>query len=251
MKTETITNDDIFKYPDTNSSRAKIEYLNRKFLNQKIAIIGLGGTGSYLLDQIAKTPVKEIHIFDGDIFQLHNAFRSPGAIASEKLESENGLKKVDYYYEIYSNMHNGIKPHDKFITSENIVELNGIDYVFISVDKNEVRYNITQSLLVMGVTFIDVGMEVNKVDDCLLGTIRVTIGTKSKNNHLPSRIGSHELEGNEYANNIQIADLNCLNAMFAILKWKKLCGFYQDVKQEHNQLFFINTNKLLNEDNPT
>lgn len=39
--------ENIFQYPDSNSSRAKIEYLNRKFLNQKIAIIGLGGTGSY------------------------------------------------------------------------------------------------------------------------------------------------------------------------------------------------------------
>ena len=114
MKKEKLT-ESVFKYPDTNSSRAKIEYLNRKFTNQKIAIIGMGGTGSYMLDQIAKTQVKEIHIFDGDVFQLHNAFRSPGAISGEKLEKENKLKKVDYYYEIYSNMHNGIKPHDKYI----------------------------------------------------------------------------------------------------------------------------------------
>ena len=120
MKAEILTKSSVFKYPDTNSSRANIEYLNRKFENQKIAIIGMGGTGSYMLDQIAKTPVQEIHIFDGDIFQLHNAFRSPGAISSEKLEMECGLKKVDYYYEMYSNMHNGIKPHAKYITSENI-----------------------------------------------------------------------------------------------------------------------------------
>jgi len=251
MKTEVPTIENVFKYPDTNSSRAKIEYLNRKFENQKVAIIGLGGTGSYILDQIAKTPVKEIHIFDGDIFQLHNAFRSPGAVSGEKLEAENRLMKVNYYFEIYSNMHNGIKPHAKYVTPKNIVELKGFNYVFISVDKNEVRYNLTQSLLAMGVTFIDVGMEVNKVEDNLLGTVRVTVGTKSKNNHLDSRIGSHEFGENEYATNIQIADLNCLNAMLAILKWKKLSGFYQDVKNDHNNLFFINTNKLLNEDNPT
>ena len=249
MKTEVLT-ESVFKYPDTNSSRANIEYLNRKFENQKIAIIGLGGTGSYMLDQIAKTPVKEIHIFDGDIFQLHNAFRSPGAISSEKLESEVGIKKVDYYYQIYSNMHNGIKPHAKYVIPENLNELEGFNYVFISVDKNEARYNITQGLLAMGVTFIDVGLGVNKIEDSLIGAIRVTVGTKLKNNHLGLRIGSHEFEENEYGNNIQIADLNCLNAMFAILKWKKLSGFYQDMKEEHNNLFFISTNKLLNEDNP-
>ena len=129
-------------------------------------------------------------------------------------------------------------------------ELDGFNYVFISVDKNEARFNITRGLLAMGVTFIDVGIGVNKIEDSLIGAIRVTVGTKLKNNHLGSRIGSHEFEENEYANNIQIADLNCLNAMFAILKWKKLSGFYQDIKEEHNNLFFINTNKLLNEDNP-
>lgn len=251
MKTEGTTECRVFKYPDTNSSRANIEYLNRKFENQKIAIIGMGGTGSYMLDQIAKTPVKEIHIFDGDVFQLHNAFRSPGAISSEKFEVEGEFKKVDYYYEVYSNMHNGIIPHAKYVTPENLQELDGFNYVFISVDKNEARYNITQGLLEMGVTFIDVGLGVNKIEDSLIGAIRVTVGTKSKNDHLGLRIGSYEFEENEYSNNIQIADLNCLNAMFAILKWKKLSGFYQDMKEEHNNLFFISTNKLLNEDNPT
>lgn len=250
MNTEVLTETSIFKYPDTNSSRAGIEYLNRKFENQKIAIIGMGGTGSYILDQVAKTPVKEIHLFDGDIFQLHNAFRSPGAISSENLEMKNGIKKVDYYFEIYSNMHSGIKPHAKYINSDNIHEIKSFSYVFISVDKNEARYNITKSLLAMGITFIDTGLGVNKFEDSLNGAIRVTVGSSIKNNHLDLRIGSHEFDENEYANNIQIADLNCLNAMFAILKWKKLSGFYQDMKQEHNNLFFISTNKLLNEDNP-
>lgn len=240
----------IFNYPDTNSSRAGIEFLNRKFENQKIAIIGLGGTGSYILDQVAKTPVKEIHLFDADTFQLHNAFRSPGAVSSEKLETGNGIKKVDYYYEIYSNMHAGIKAHAKYVTLENVYALKGFNYVFLSIDKNEVRYNLTKAFLNMGVTFIDVGIGVNKADDCLNGAIRVTVGSTEKNDHLDFRIGSSESEGNEYANNIQIADLNCLNAMLAVLKWKKLSGFYQDVKKEHNSLFLINTNKLLNEDNP-
>lgn len=245
-----MSDTNVFKYPDTNSSRAGIEFLNRKFENQKVAIIGLGGTGSYILDQVAKTPVKEIHIFDADVFQLHNAFRSPGAVSSEKLETENGIKKVDYYYGIYSNMHAGIKVHTKYVTTENVNELKDFNYVFISIDKNEVRYNLAKAFLKMGVTFIDVGIGVNKSDDCLNGAVRVTIGSSDKSDHLDLRIGSFESEQNEYSNNIQIADLNCLNAILAVVKWKKLSGFYQDVKHEHNSLFLINTNKLLNEDNP-
>lgn len=238
----------IFKYPDTNSTRAKIEFLNRKFKNQKIAIIGMGGTGSYILDLVSKTPVKEIHIYDGDFFQLHNAFRAPGAVAGEKLDQANGLKKVDYYYEVYSRMHNGIIPHDKYVTKENLSDLTGFDYAFISVDKNETRSMITGGLLTIEVPFIDVGLGVNMLDDCLLGTIRVTAGINSKKDHLDNRIGSEEFNENDYATNIQIADLNCMNAVLAVIKWKKLSGFYQDLKEEHNMLYFINTNKLMNED---
>jgi hypothetical protein len=37
---------------------------------------GLGGTGSYILDLVSKTPVNEILLFDSDDFLQHNAFRS-------------------------------------------------------------------------------------------------------------------------------------------------------------------------------
>lgn len=242
---------EIFKYPDTNSSRANIEYLNRKFKDQKIAIIGMGGTGSYILDQVSKTPVKEIHIFDADYFHLHNAFRAPGAISSARLDTPNGLKKVDYYYEEYSRMHNGIIVHDDYVTESNVEQLIAFNYVFISVDKNKTRYMLAQKLLSMGVAFIDVGLGVNMLKDSLIGTVRVTTSTESKQSHIVNRIGSVELDENAYGTNIQIADLNALNAMMAVIKWKKLCGFYQDLKHEHNTLYFINTNKFLNEDYPT
>lgn len=240
---------EIFKYPDTNSTRAKIAHLTKKLEGHKIAIIGMGGTGSYILDQIAKTPVAEIHIFDGDPFQVHNAFRAPGAIEGERLDSPEGLKKVQYYYEIYSRMHNGIFIHDKYITLDNLKELKGFDFVFISVDRNAVRYMITQGLLAMNIPFIDVGLGVKMLSDSLTGTLRVTLGTQDKNDHLVNRIGSDEFEENAYSTNIQIADLNCLNAVLAVIKWKKICGFYQDLKEEHNTLYFINSNKQLNEDN--
>src|ERR1035437_945745 len=51
----------VFNYLDTNSSRANLNLITSKFNDQKIAIVGLGGTGAYILDLIAKTPVKEIH----------------------------------------------------------------------------------------------------------------------------------------------------------------------------------------------
>ncbi|MGB7493085.1 MAG: hypothetical protein WBW05_01660, partial [Candidatus Acidiferrum sp.] len=54
----------------------------------------------------------------------------------------------------------------------------------------------------------------------------------------------------DYNRNIQIADLNALNAALAVIKWKKLFGFYRDLKFEHHSQFSIDTNLLLNEDRP-
>lgn len=238
----------MFKYPDTNSSRANIEYLNRKFKGYKVAIIGLGGTGSYMLDFLSKTPVEEIHLFDGDIFQLHNAFRAPGAVSRERMESEVEIFKVQYFEEIYSRIHIGIKAHPVFITEENVSVLSQMNFVFISVDKNLVRSFITEKLLSFEIPFIDVGMGVNLVGDSLIGSLRMTYGSNDKNDHLRHRFGQMDFEENDYATNIQIAELNCQNAIMAIIKWKKIVGFYQDLKKEHNTLYFLNTNKVLNED---
>src|SRR5271157_4630750 len=80
--------DEPFNYTDTASSRAEIVEVTKKLAGKKIAILGLGGTGSYVLDLVAKTPVKEIHLYDRDTFYQHNAFRSPGAPAGTDLSAK-------------------------------------------------------------------------------------------------------------------------------------------------------------------
>lgn len=57
-----------FRYADTASSRAGIRAMTEKLLGLKIAIVGVGGTGSFVLDFVAKTAVTAIHIIDGDRF---------------------------------------------------------------------------------------------------------------------------------------------------------------------------------------
>ena len=55
---------------------------------KKVAIVGLGGTGSYLLDHLAKTCVEQIHLYDDDDFNTHNAYRSPGIPTREELNEQ-------------------------------------------------------------------------------------------------------------------------------------------------------------------
>ena len=240
------SNTTVFHYLDTNSSRANIDVISSKLAGQKIAIIGLGGTGAYILDMIAKCPVAEIHLFDGDSFDQHNAFRSPGAASIDDLNQH--YRKAGYYQKIYSNMHKHIYSHDYYLKKENLQELDNMTYVFVCVDKNPARKMITDYLASIGIYFSDVGLGVNVVDDKLSGAVRVTTGTQEKNDHLASRIFSEDADQNDYATNIQIAELNALNAVYAVIRWKKLCGFYVDLEKEHHCSYSVSVNKIFNED---
>lgn len=99
-----------FNYIDSASSRAGIGAATRKLEIDSVAIVGLGGTGSYILDLVAKTPVKDIHLFDGDKFGQHNAFRAPGAPSIETLRGVP--RKATYFKDIYSAMHRNIFAHE-------------------------------------------------------------------------------------------------------------------------------------------
>ena len=66
--------------------------------------------------------------------------------------------------------------------------------------------------------------------------------------HFRSRVSFEDAPGeDDYNRNIQIADLNALNAALAVIKYKKLFGFYRDLKSEHHSQLSIDTNLLLNE----
>jgi hypothetical protein len=236
----------VFRYPDTNTSRAKIDVVNQKLAGQQIGIIGLGGTGAYVLDLVAKTPVAGIHLFDGDLFLQHNAFRSPGAASFEELEALS--KKVDYYYGIYNRMHSGVHAHGYYLHEGNLSELEKLSFVFICVDKNSVRKLLISYLLSKDIPFIDCGMGIELLEDSLIGTVRMTLGTPTKNDHLASRVPTIDREDEVYQSNIQIADLNALNATFAVLKWKKMNGFYQDLIRYHNSIYAINAAQLSTSD---
>ena len=241
--------DSVFNYIDTASSRAGITAVSNKLELDRIAIIGLGGTGSYILDLVAKTPVREIHTFDRDAFLQHNAFRSPGAPSVEELKLVP--KKVHYHAGRYETMRKGIVPHDFHIDTSNVGVLEGMDFVFLCVDQGDVKRPIIEKLEELGIPFIDVGMGIELVDDQLQGIVRVTTSTAEKREHVrdKKRIG---LSGGDadgaYSQNIQIAELNALNAALAVIKWKKLFGFYRDLDREHFCTYTLDGNLIINED---
>ncbi len=238
--------DSIFYYHDTNSSRADILSISSKLKGLKVAIVGLGGTGSYILDFVAKTWVQEIHLFDGDEFLQHNAFRSPGAPSIKELEQQ--YKKVTYLYQTYSKMRKNIIPHEFHVSEITLDELITMDFVFICIDTSEIKKLIIDKLISSSIKFIDVGMGIQVVDDKLRGSVRVTTVTPEKHDHVGKTISYATEEVGEYSKNIQIAEINGLNAAMAVIKWKKLYGYYHDFEEEYDSLYNIDVNQLLNDD---
>lgn len=236
----------IFNYTETASDRAGIGELTERLAVEKIAIIGLGGTGSYVLDLVAKTPVREIRLFDGDDFLQHNAFRAPGAPSIDELR--DAPKKVDYLKRIYSKMHSGISAHALPIDLDNINLLDGISFAFICIDGGEIKRLIVEKLEGLNVPFIDVGMGLELVDGSLGGILRVTTSTPEKRDHVHQGLidFAGDVDENIYSSNIQVADLNALNATLAVIKWKKIFGFYRDLEQEHHCTYTTDGNMVLN-----
>ena len=161
--------------------------------------------------------------------------------------------KVEFFQKKYSQMRRNIVPHATYVDETNIELLRGVDFVFLCLDRGSAKKLIVEALEGFGTPFIDVGMGIYQVEESLGGTIRVVTSTVTQRDHVraKSRIPFSDGDANnEYSQNIQIADLNALNAVLAIIKWKKLLGFYQDLGNEHFTAYAVSDNVLINEDIP-
>jgi ThiF family len=237
-----------FHFVDTMSSRADLFELNRPFEDHVISVIGLGGTGSYILDFISKMPLAEIRIFDDDKFHVHNAFRRPGSAGSEDF----GRLKVELLAESYGTFHKNIRQFSKRITATDFDEVVGSSFVFVCVDRGASRLAITRTLMDLKIPFVDVGMGLSRTKRGLSGLVRTTLVTGGEWNDLVDRglLPIHDAEDDVYSTNIQIGELNAKNACDAVIKYKRLFGFYDNEDAGSFSLFDVSsdTNSSLIDD---
>lgn len=207
---------------------------------------GLGGTGAYLLDLLAKTPIFAIHLYDGDIFRTHNAYRAPGAAGIEDLRA--GKYKVEYYHQMYSLMHRGIEPHPEYVTEANVAEILDANFVFLAMDTGPDKEAIIDALTAHGVPFIDTGVGLGKDPDGINGLLRITFSAPGHTDHIErdQLISYFAGEDAEYDTNLQVAELNSLSAVLAVLRYKKHLGFYADTENEHHTVYAVDSNDLFN-----
>lgn len=209
------------KFPDTMSARYEINDLSMRLRGKKAAIIGLGGTGAYILDFIARTHLESIRLFDDDKVHVHTIFRMPGFIPRAI-----GERKVDVLFKQYSQWHGAIEPVPDRVSLDNIAQLKDFDFVFVSVDDGPSRLLIVDWLTANNIPFVDCGMGLTRSAIGLSAFIRVT-GTDRQafeDNVGSVRLPTQNPKDDEYRKRPQITELNALNAAMAVIRFKQHFG---------------------------
>lgn len=227
----------VFKVRDSLTSRAEIVDLAKRFEDEVVAIVGLGGTGGYLLDHLVRTPVREIRGYDGDAFLVHNAFRAPGRLDHKEL----GQTKAEVHQDRYENFREGLMLKHQYIDAESAAEFQGVTFAFVCVDKGSARAEIWDLLIALGIPFIDVGMGLRRKPQGLSGMLRMTYVAAGDPLGLRRAQLAEMGDGgdNLYRSNIQIGELNALNACLTLIRYKQLRGFYVDASDGSHLLFDV------------
>ena len=222
----------VFLYRDGTAGVRGLNDVNKKVDQEVVAIIGTGGTGSYILDLISRTPVAEIHLFDPDMLKSHNGYRYPGVVTAVELQKRP--RKVDYLASKYLDFRRCIHPHEETIL-DYLANGSGVPtFAFLAIDRPSEKRQIASRLLELGIPFIHVGMGVNVRQDGensqLQGLVSATLIAPEGDWNI-ERVGEfinfQDLEElGVYQSNAQIVELNAINAALAIIQWKKYRGVY-------------------------
>lgn len=206
------------RFPDTMSANYNINDVSSLLRAKKVAIIGLGGTGSYILDFIARTHLEQIALFDDDKVHVHTIFRIPGFIPRAI-----GEPKVDALARQYGQWHAGLDPVPERITPENIERLAGFDFVFVSVDDGPSRLTIVDWLATKAIPYVDCGMGLTRSVVGLSGFVRVTGVDRQafERNVNTARLPVENPKDDEYRKQAQITELNAINAAMAVVRFKQ------------------------------
>jgi molybdopterin/thiamine biosynthesis adenylyltransferase len=227
------------RFPDTMSARYQMNDISFLLRGKKIAIIGLGGTGSYILDFVARTHLERIALFDDDKIHVHTIFRIPGFI-----QQAIGNLKVDALARQYAHWHSGIDPVPERITPENIERLSEFDFVFVSVDDGPSRLHIVDWLSTKGIPYVDCGMGLERSTIGLSGFVRVT-GTDRKafeGNVKTARLPTENPKEGEYRRQAQITEFNALNAAMAVIRFKQ---HFKLLDRENESTWYIFDSAML------
>ena len=258
-ETSSLTIRTPFKIPNTFEARAAIGPVQDRIRHQRIAIIGLGGTGAYILDLVAKTPVMEIHLLDSDDVEWHNFMRAPGSPTAGEVEArrKGRSRKVDYYYDKYASLREGIHRHairvDNSSTFGKLLSTHPIDYAFVCIDQltdsNSPRQDVVYSTLSQAaVPFIDSGVGITLDDHTVRGVVTTSAyaaGSMAWKDAIPNARIEGSVPGYR---NVQLPEVNALAAALAVMEWRRRTDQYVSESASFLHRFRLETPRIVSAD---
>ena len=245
-----------FKIPNTFESRSGLMPMHDQIRNQRIVIIGLGGTGSYLLDLISKTPVAEIHCFDDDAVNWHNFMRAPGAPNENEIERvrRNELSKANYYEAKYSPLREDIIFHSIRVTDRTkfaeFLSSHQIDFAFVTIDQRidsecPRRDEVYEALSEMKIPFIDSGISIALESDQIHGSVTTSLYENGSQVWQRSIPNARVLGNAPGYRNVQVPEANALAASLATMEWRRYTGQYASKSKAFLHKFRLESAKVL------
>ena len=246
-----------FKIPNTFEARAALGSVQDRIRGQRIAIIGLGGTGSYVLDLMAKTPVPDIHLLDGDRMDWHNFMRAPGAPTCEQIESQRKEPplKVDYYRAKYASLRDGVHAHAVCVNAPGVfaevIAAHQVDFAFVCIDQDRDSDSPRQdvvyaSLSEAGVPFIDSGVSITLSGGQVAGAVTTSAYGGGGSVEWKECIPNARVEGDMPGyRNVQLPEVNALAAAMAVTEWRRRTGqLVADVGASHLHKFRLESGSV-------
>ena len=248
-----------FKIPNTFEARAALGPVQDRIRDQRIAIIGLGGTGAYVLDLIAKTPVPEIHLLDADQVEWHTFMRAPGAPTGDEIESQrrNAPTKVAYYRSKYAALREGIYPHAVRIDSPSMfgkfLSSHPVDFAFVCIDQKKdsdsPRQDVVyEALSEAEIPFIDSGVSITLEDDTVRGAVTTSFyadGSEAWREAIPNARVEGNVPGYRY---VQLPEVNALAASLAVMEWRRRTEQYVSESASFLHKFRLETPRIVRVD---
>ena len=226
-----------FKIPNTFEARAAIGPVQDRIREQRVAIIGLGGTGAFVLDLMVKTPVGQIYLLDSDELDWHNLMRAPGGPTCKEIEALRKARppKVDYYHSKYAALREGICPHAVRVDSSTMfaefLSANPVDFAFVCIDQRKdcdsPRQDVVYSVLSEAeVPFIDSGVSITLENDAIGGAVTTGAygaGSLAWKEGIPNARVDGDVPGYR---NVQLPEVNAMAASLAVMEWRRQTGQY-------------------------
>jgi molybdopterin/thiamine biosynthesis adenylyltransferase len=141
-----------------------------------IGIVGLGGTGSIIAEQLARIGVKHLTIVDHDEFELSNWSRLYGSTWKDTKGKKSKVSIVSSHLKKISSQVNVTSIKASVMTKKVLASLSGCDIIFSCLDRHAPRAVLNELSYQCFIPVIDVGVGLIKDDTGVLGgAIRATI----------------------------------------------------------------------------